>query len=126
MVLEEKMKLGNKKKNIEIVYPGRILKTYFMEPLGISGYKLAKEIGVPQITISNIVNNKRGISTDISLRLSKYFGNSAEFWLNLQQHYELELGRERTKEILEKIIPFNKDGNDLKNNRKNEKEKMVN
>ena len=92
-----------------------------MEPLGISGYKLAKEIGVPQITISNIVNNKRGISTDISLRLSKYFGNSAEFWLNLQQHYELELGRERAKEVLEKIIPFNKNGNDLKNNRKNEK-----
>ncbi|MDR1325970.1 MAG: HigA family addiction module antidote protein [Treponema sp.] len=118
------MEMVDKKKDIEIVYPGRILKTYFMEPLGISGYKLAKEIGVPRITISNIVNNKRGISTDISLRLSKYFGNSAEFWLNLQQHYELELGRERAKEVLENIIPFNKNGNDVRANRKNEK--MVN
>jgi addiction module HigA family antidote len=115
------MKPANKKKGLEIVHPGRILKAYFMEPLGISGYRLAKEIGAPQITISNIVNNKRGISTDIALRLSKFFGNSAEFWLNLQQHYELELGQEKAKEILEKIIPFDKSRNDIKNDRKNEK-----
>jgi addiction module HigA family antidote len=98
--------MNSKEKNLEIVYPGKILKKYFMEPLEISGYKLAKGIGVPQITISNIVNNKRGISTDMSLRLSKYFGNSAEFWLNLQQHYELEKEREKTKDVLDKIIPF--------------------
>jgi addiction module HigA family antidote len=101
------MKTRVKKENIlEIVYPGKILKEYFMEPLGISGYRLAKELGVPQITISNIVNNKRGLSTDVSLRLSKYFGNTAEFWLNLQQHYELEKEKERVKGVLEKIIPF--------------------
>jgi addiction module HigA family antidote len=103
MIMKTKTK---KDKNLEIVHPGKILKEYFMEPLGISGYRLAKELGVPQITISNIVNNKRGLSTDVSLRLSKYFGNSAEFWLNLQQHYELEKEKERVKGILEKIIPF--------------------
>lgn len=102
------MKAVNYKEDVlEIVYPGKILKKYFMEPLEISGYRLAKELGVPQITISNIVNNKRGLSTGMSLRLSKYFGNSPEFWLNLQQHYELEKERERTKDILEKIIPIN-------------------
>jgi addiction module HigA family antidote len=119
--------MNNKGNSLEIVYPGKILKEYFMEPLEISGYKLAKGIGVPQITISNIVNNKRGISTDMSLRLSKYFGNSAEFWLNLQQHYELEKEREKTKDVLEKIIPFKDEKKYLvKTNERNKKEKMVN
>jgi plasmid maintenance system antidote protein VapI len=63
----------------------------------------------------------------MSLRLSKYFGNSAEFWLNLQQHYELEKEREKAKDVLEKIIPFNNEEKYLvKTNGRNKKEKMVN
>lgn len=100
-------KVGASAKNgtvLEIVYPGKILKEYFMEPLEISVCKLAKDIGAQQITISNILNNKSSITADMALRLSKYFGNSAEFWLNLRQHYELEKAKEKTD--LEKIIPF--------------------
>jgi addiction module HigA family antidote len=91
---------------LEIVYPGKILKEYFMDPLEISVCKLAKDIEVQNVTISKILNNKSSISADMALRLSKYFGNSAEFWLNLRQYYELEKEREKAKPVLEKIIPF--------------------
>ncbi len=72
----------------------------FLKPFEISQYKLAKDINVPPIRISQIVNGKRSISANTALRLSKYFGTSAEFWLNLQTHYELELESDKIANIL--------------------------
>lgn len=67
----------------------------FLTPLQISQYRLAKDINVPAIRINEIVHGKRSISADTALRLSKYFGTSAEFWLNLQSHYDLEVEAEK-------------------------------
>ena len=85
---------------------GYILKNEFMVPLEISGYKLAQEIDVAQITISQIINNKRKITPDVAIRLAKYFRNSAEFWLNLQDIYDLKIALNEKQEVYKKIIPF--------------------
>ena len=77
----------NKLKNI---HPGEILKEEFLEELNISGYRLAKDTGIPQTRISQILKNKRRITADTALRLSKYFGNTPKFWLGLQDDYDLE------------------------------------
>ncbi len=71
------------------VHPGEILKQEFMVPLGISGYKLASQIGVTAQRISDITLRKNGISAEIAVLLSKYFATSPEFWMNLQSAYEL-------------------------------------
>lgn len=70
-------------------HPGDILRTEFMEPLGISAWRLARELNVPAPRINDIVRGKRGISANTALRLGRYFGNSAQFWLNLQNRYDL-------------------------------------
>ncbi len=75
------------------IHPGEILLEEFMKPLGISQYRLAKDIGVPPMRISKIVRGERGISADTTLRLSRYFGNSVEFWTGIQTHYEVEKAR---------------------------------
>lgn len=72
------------------IHPGEILKEEFLKPLEISAYKLAKELGIPQTRISEIIKGKRRITADTALRLSLYFGNSAKFWLGLQDDYDLE------------------------------------
>jgi addiction module HigA family antidote len=71
------------------VHPGEILLSEFMEPLGLTAYRLAKEIDVPAPRINDIVRSKRAISANTALRLGKYFGISAQFWLNLQNRYDL-------------------------------------
>ena len=71
------------------IHPGEILKKEFMEPLGLSNYRLAKELFVSAPRVNDIVLGKRSISTDTALRLSAYFGNSAEFWLGLQMDHDL-------------------------------------
>lgn len=71
------------------IHPGEILREEFLNPLGITAYRLAKEIHVPATRIADILGGRRGISAETALRLSRYFGNSAQFWLNLQSHYEL-------------------------------------
>lgn len=76
------------------VHPGEVLREDFLRPLGMSQYALAKELGVPEIRISEIVNGKRAITPDTALRLSRYFGTSAEFWLGMQMTYDLERARE--------------------------------
>ncbi|MBM3628765.1 MAG: HigA family addiction module antidote protein [Alphaproteobacteria bacterium] len=77
-----------------------------MRPLGLSQYALAREIGVPQIRISQVVNAKRAISPDTALRLARYLGTSAEFWMGLQSGYDLEVARERAgSEIEKRIVP---------------------
>ena len=87
-------------------HPGEVLREDFLKEMGLTQYALAKALGVPQIRISEIVNGKRAISPDTALRLSRYFGTSAEFWLGMQATYDLEMVRDRLgKEIEEKVNP---------------------
>ena len=72
------------------IHPGEILKEEFLEPLGISAYRLAKDIFIPQTRISQILKGKRRITADTALRLQQYFGTTAKFWLGLQDDYDLE------------------------------------
>lgn len=76
--------------NLENIHPGEILLEEFLKPLDISAYRLSKEIGIPQTRVSAIIKGKRRITADTALRLSKYFGNSAKFWLGLQNDFDLE------------------------------------
>jgi antitoxin HigA-1 len=77
-------------KKLKNIHPGEILLEEFFNPLGISAYKLSKDIGIPQTRISEIIKGRRGITADTALRLSSYFGNSAKFWLGIQDDYDLE------------------------------------
>ena len=75
---------------LDNIHPGEVLKEEFMIPLDITAYRLSKDLGIPQTRISEILKGRRRISADTALRLSKYFGNSAKFWLGLQDDYDLE------------------------------------
>ena len=75
---------------LENIHPGEILLEEFLEPFSISAYRLSKDIGIPQTRISAILKGKRRITADTAIRLSKYFGNSAKFWLGLQDDFDLE------------------------------------
>jgi addiction module HigA family antidote len=88
------------------VHPGEMLMEDFLEPLGISQYRLAQAIGVPARRINEIVHGSRRISADTALRLSRYFGMSDGFWLNLQAHYDLEVEKDRLGETLKGIEPL--------------------
>jgi addiction module HigA family antidote len=77
------------------IHPGEILEEEFLKPMGISQYRLAKDISVPPRRINEIVLGKRAVSADTALRLSRYFGNSAEFWMGLQTHYELDVANDK-------------------------------
>lgn len=88
------------------VHPGELLREEFLEPLGLSAYRVAKEIGVPEQRIGQIVREKRGISADTALRLSRYFGMSESYWTNAQAHYERELAKDRAGEEIEQIKPL--------------------
>lgn len=77
-------------KKLKNIHPGEILNEEFLVPLGISAYKLAKDTAIPQTRISAIVKGNRRITADTALRLSKYFGNSAKFWLGLQDDFDIE------------------------------------
>lgn len=72
------------------IHPGEILKEEFLEPMNITAYRLAKETDIPQTRISEIIHGKRSITADTAIRFSKFFGTTAEFWLNLQNLYDLE------------------------------------
>ena len=86
------------------VHPGEVLLEEFLLPLGISQYRLAKSTGVPPRRINEIVHGTRGITADTALRLSRFFGTSEPFWLNLQTHYDLEVAKERLDGRLEKDV----------------------
>jgi addiction module HigA family antidote len=75
--------------NPALIHPGEILRSEFMEPLGLTGYRLAKELAVPAPRIGDLVRGKRAISADTALRLGIYFGLPAQFWMNLQNEYDL-------------------------------------
>jgi addiction module HigA family antidote len=89
------------------IHPGEILLDEFLEPMGISQYRVAKDIGVPPRRINEIVHGKRAISADTALRLAKYFGTSERFWLNLQTRYELEIEKDRLGDRLDsEVVPL--------------------
>ena len=94
------------KKKLDLILPGTILLEEFMEPLGITAYKLSKEIKVQQTAVSQIIKGRRRITVDMALRLSRYFGNSAQFWLNLQNYYDIETEMEEKEYLFKDIIPY--------------------
>jgi len=79
--------------NIEPILPGEILEEEFLLPMGISAYKLAKDINISATRVSEILKGKRRITVDTALRLSKYFGNSVEFWVGIQADFEIRAAR---------------------------------
>lgn len=86
------------------IHPGEILLEEFLKPLGVSQYRLAKEISVPPRHINEIVLGKRAVSPDTALRLARYFGLSDRFWINLQARYDLEVEKERLADRLEREV----------------------
>lgn len=85
------------------VHPGEILTEEFLAPLGITKNKLAIDLGIPASRVDQIAKGKRSISADTAFRLSLYFGNSSEFWMNLQTAYDLKIGRARLPEIKQQV-----------------------
>ncbi|MBL0125920.1 MAG: HigA family addiction module antidote protein [Flavobacteriales bacterium] len=77
-------------KKLPNIHPGSVFEEEFLVPMGISAYRLAKDIGIPQTRVSEIIKCNRRITADTALRLSRYFGNSAKFWLGLQDDFDLE------------------------------------
>lgn len=89
------------RKVLEPIHPGEILLEEFLKPLGLSQYRLAKGISVPPRRINEIVHGKRAVTADTALRLSRFFGTSDRFWLNLQTRFHLEVEKDRLGESLE-------------------------
>jgi addiction module HigA family antidote len=87
------------------VHPGEVLLHDFLEPMGISQYRIAKDIDVPARRINEIVHGKRAVSADTALRLSRYFGLTDEYWMNLQALHDLQVARERLHDTLHAILP---------------------
>jgi addiction module HigA family antidote len=87
------------------VHPGEILLEEFLKPMGISQYRLAKDINVPPRRINEIIHGTRSVTADTALRLSRYFGTSERFWLNLQTRYDIEVEKDRLGDSLEREIP---------------------
>jgi antitoxin HigA-1 len=85
------------------IHPGEILLEEFLKPLNITAYRLSKDIGIPQTRTSEIIKGNRSITADTALRLSCYFGNSAKFWLGLQNDYDLEEGKKLKGNDLKRI-----------------------
>jgi addiction module HigA family antidote len=94
------------------IHPGEILLEEFLQPLGISAYRLSKDLEIPQTRISQIIQGKRRITADTALRLSSYFGNSAKFWLGLQDDYDIEEERNQKDEEFIRISSIRNDISD--------------
>ena len=93
-----------KMKRLPPVHPGEVLLEDFMKPLGLSQYRVAKDIGVSPIRISQIIHGKRAITADTAIRLSRYLGTSPEVWLRLQARYDLEVAQEQIGERIKKEV----------------------
>ncbi len=91
-------------KRLPPVHPGEILREEFLEPFKLSVYELANEIHVPRSRVNDIVRGKRSITTDTALRLSRYFGTTAEFWINLQARHDLDVADRNLRKKIEKEI----------------------
>jgi|SRR6185369_11371083 len=92
------------KRDIPPIHPGEILLTEFLEPLQISQYRLAKDIGVTPRRINEIVHGRRAITADTALRLGRFFNMETQFWLNLQSHYDMEVALEVLQDRLDKEV----------------------
>ena len=92
------------KKKLDPIHPGEILLEEFLKPMSISQYRLAKDISVPARRINEIVHGKRSISADTALRLSRYFGMSERFWLNLQTQYDIDVQKDKIDKQFEKEV----------------------
>ncbi len=90
-------------KRLKNIHPGEILHEEFLKPMGISSYRLSKDTFIPQTRVSEILKGNRRVTADTALRLSKFFGTSAKFWLGLQVDYDLEEEKTRKKKELRKI-----------------------
>jgi antitoxin HigA-1 len=86
------------------IHPGEILLEEFLLPMNITAYRLSKDISLPQTRISQIIKGKRRITADTALRLSSYFGNSAKFWMGLQDDYDIEEEKNINKELFNRIL----------------------
>jgi addiction module HigA family antidote len=93
-----------KNKLLANITPGEILEEDFLKPMGLSQYRLAKDIGVPARRINEIVKGERAITADTALRLGRFFKMSAQFWLNLQSHYDLEIMSDKLGLRLEREV----------------------
>jgi antitoxin HigA-1 len=91
-------------KKMKPIHPGEILMEEFLIPMEVSQYRLAKNTSVPARRINEIVHGKRSITADTALRLAKFFGTSAQFWMNLQTHFDLEVQSERIGQLLENEV----------------------
>jgi len=91
-------------RRLQPIHPGEILREEFLDPMGITQYRLAKDITVDPRRINAIIQGKRAITADTALRLSRYFGTSERFWLNLQAQYDLEVERDELGPRLEKEV----------------------
>ena len=95
------------KRRLAPIHPGEILVKEFLEPLGISQYRLAKDIGVTPRRINEIVHGRRAMSADTALRLSQFFGMEAQFWMNLQSRYDMEVTCDQLQDKIKKEVrPF--------------------
>ena len=92
------------KEKLAPVHPGEILQDEFMKPLGLSQYRVSKDIGVQARRINEIVHGKRAVTADTALRLARYFGTSEGFWMNLQSHYDLEIAKDRLGDRVAKEV----------------------
>ena len=93
-----------KDKSLSPIHPGEVLLEDFMKPLGLSQYRLAQDIGVTPIRISQIVNGQRSITVDTAMRLARYFGTSAAVWLRLQVRYDLEVAERELSERINREV----------------------
>jgi len=101
--------MKTKKRDFPPIHPGEILVTEFLEPMGISQYRLAKDIGVTPRRINEIVHGRRAISADTALRFSHFFSMEAQFWLNLQSRYDMEVAKEKLHDkIVKQVRPFSR------------------
>lgn len=91
-------------KRLAPVHPGEVLLEEFLQPMGLSQYRLAKDVSVPARRINEIVHGTRAVSADTALRLARYFGMSERFWLNLQAQYDLDVERDRLGDRLEREV----------------------
>ena len=93
-------------KKLKNIHPGEVLQEEFLIPLGLSAYKLSKDIGIPQTRISEILKGNRRVTADTAVRLSRYFGNSAKFWLGIQDDFDIEEEEQRKSKELDSIEQF--------------------
>jgi len=92
------------KRKLPPVHPGEVLRDDFLEPMAISQYRLAKDTAMPPRRINEIVHGNRGITADTALRLARYFGTSAAFWMNMQSRYDLEVAQDQLGDRLDREV----------------------